>query len=178
MAINILFSFVGRLTPHIKFQAHKFCLIRTVKTITMVFALDISAQLAQIDKNFKFTSHKAAEKLRKKQNEQNEREHPNEFRTVFRPTLIRNNDTGTYTYPHSRKTPSLFIDTIDIHSMHLIHYRKLVSYSPLVLLMAKNPSGLPDVMRYVIFCCGSLSPSSAINCNTFTPAGLLSLTVG
>lgn len=54
----------------------------------------------------------------------------------------------------------------------------IVLYSPLLLFMAKNPSGLPDVMRYVIFCSGSLSPSSAINCNTFTPAGLLSATDG
>lgn len=56
--------------------------------------------------------------------------------------------------------------------------RNIRIYLPLVLFMAKNPSGLPDVMRYVIFCCGSLSPSSAVNCNTLTPAGLLSGTDG
>lgn len=49
---------------------------------------------------------------------------------------------------------------------------------PLVLLMAKNPSGLPDVIRYVNFCNGSMSKSKASNCSTLVPAGLLSATVG
>lgn len=56
--------------------------------------------------------------------------------------------------------------------------RLISSHLPVVVLMAKKPSGLPDISLYEIFWSTSTSSSVASSWIIFVPAGLFSSTDG